>query len=86
MLRRHVPMLKFTSALGSDRATTEDISLTATIIRIVITTGRIGVTPITGRTTGTADIVIAIIIVIPIITGASLTGIAGLARSYFEPA
>ena len=28
---------------------------TATIIRIGLTTGRIGVTPITGRTTGTAD-------------------------------
>ena len=55
MLRRHVPMLKFPSALGSDRATTEDIILTATIIRIVITTGRIGVAPITGRITGTAD-------------------------------
>jgi len=47
-----------------------------TIIRTGITLDLI-IDPITGRTTGTAGIVIiAIIIVIPIITGASLTGIA----------
>ena len=68
-------MLKFTSVSGSVRAITEDIILTGTIIRTAIT-GLI-IDPITGRTTGTAGIVIiAIIIVIPIITGASLTGIA----------
>ena len=60
MLRRHVPTLKFISALDSDRATTDTI-LTATIIRIAITTGPIGVTLITGRATGTAvtDIITA---------------------------
>ena len=64
-------MLKFTSVLGSIRAIT-DITLTGTLIRTGITPDLI----ITGRTTGTAGIVIiAIIIVIPI-TGASLTGIA----------
>ena len=47
-------MLKFTSALGSDRATTGDITHTATIIRIAITTGPIGVTLITGLTIGAA--------------------------------
>ena len=69
-------MLKFTSVLGSVLAITEDITLTGTLIRIGITSDLI-IDPITGRTTGTAGIVIiAIIIVIPIITGASLTGIA----------
>ena len=67
-------MLKFTSVSGSVRAIT-DIILTGTIIRTGITLDLI-IDPITGRTTGTAGIVIAIIIVIPIITGASLTGIA----------
>ena len=67
-------MLKFTSVSGSVRAIT-DITLTGTIIRTGITLDLI-IDPITGRTTGTAGIVIAIIIVIPIITGASLTGIA----------
>ena len=68
-------MLKFTSVSGSVRAITEDIILTGTIIRTDII-GLI-IDPITGRTTGTAGIVIiATIIVIPIITGASLTGIA----------
>jgi hypothetical protein len=67
-------MLKFTSVSGSVRAIT-DITLTGTIIRTGITPDLI-IDPITGRTTGTAGIVIAIIIVIPIITGASLTGIA----------
>ena len=52
MLPRHVPRLKFTSALDSDRATTD--ILMVTIIRIVITTGPIGVTLITGLTIGTA--------------------------------
>lgn len=68
-------MPKFTSVSGSDfQATTGDIIRTVTIIRIGLTTGRI-TDPITGRTTGTAGIVI-IAIVIPIITGASLIGIA----------
>jgi hypothetical protein len=58
-------MLKFPSALGSDRATTEDIILTATIIRIVITTGRI---------TGTADTdIITATIVTTIITDTKVT-------------
>ena len=68
-------MLKLTSVSGSVRAIT-DIILTGTIIRTGITLDLI-IDPITGRTTGTVGIVIiAIIIVIPIITGASLTGIA----------
>src|SRR6266478_8038061 len=58
-------MLEFTSALGLDRVTT-DITLTATIIRIVIT--------ITGPTTGTADTVIIIAtIVTTIITDIKVT-------------
>jgi hypothetical protein len=65
-------MLEFTSVSGSVRAIT-DIILTGTIIRTGITLDLI-IDPITGRTTGTAGIVIAIIIVI--ITGASLIGIA----------
>ena len=65
-------MLEFTSVSGSVRAIT-DITLTGTIIRTGITLDLI-IDPITGRIT--AGIVIAIIIVIPIITGASLTGIA----------
>jgi len=60
-------MLKFTSVSGSVRAIT-DITLTVTIIR----TG----TTITGRTIGTADIVIIATIIIGIIIGTSLTGIA----------
>lgn len=68
-------MLKFTSVSGSVQAIT-DITLTGTIIRTGITLDLI-MDPITGRITGTAGIVIiAIIIVIPIITGDSLTGIA----------
>jgi hypothetical protein len=68
-------MLKFTSVSGSVRAITADIILTVTIVRTGITTDLI-IDRITGRT-GTAGIVItAIIIVIPIITDASLTGIA----------
>ena len=68
-------MLKFTSVSGSVRAIT-DITLMVTIIRTGITIDLI-IDPITDRTIGTADIVIiAIIIVIPIITGTSLIGIA----------
>ena len=66
-------MLKFTSVLGSVRAIT-DITLMVTIIRTGTILDLI-IDPITGRTTAGIDI-IAIIIVIPIITGASLTGIA----------
>jgi hypothetical protein len=79
-------MLKFTSVSGSVRAITEDIILMGTIIRTDII-GLI-IDPITGRI-GTAGIVIiATITVIPIITGASLTGIAtpGWLENYFEPA
>jgi hypothetical protein len=73
-------MLKFTSVSGSVRAIT-DITLTATIIRTGITLDLI-IDPIIGRTTGTAGIVIiAIIIVTPITTDASLTGIATPAGS-----
>ena len=72
MLQCHVPTLKFPSALGSDRATT-DIIPTDTTIRIVITTGRIGVTPITGRTTGTADTDIIIATIVTIITDTKAT-------------
>jgi hypothetical protein len=80
-------MLKFTSVSGSAQAIT-DITLTVIIIRTGITPD-LTIGPITGRTTGMAGIVIiAIIIVIPIITGASLirNSHTGLARSYFEPA
>ena len=76
-------MLKFTSVSASVRAITVDIILTVIIIRT-------GITPdlITGRTIGMAAIVItAIIIVIPIVTGTSLTGIATPGwLDYFEPA
>ena len=64
-------MLKFTSALGLDRVTTEDITLTV-IIPIVITS-RIGVTPIPGLTIGTADTVITATIVTTIITNIKVT-------------
>ena len=68
-------MLKFTSVSGSVRVIT-DIILTGTIIRTGITLDLI-IDPITGRTTGTAAIVItAITIVTLIVTGTSLTGIA----------
>ena len=67
-------MLKFTSVSGSVRAIT-DITLTLIITRTGITLDLI-IDPITGRTTGTGIVLTAIIIVIPIITGASLTGIA----------
>jgi hypothetical protein len=69
-------MLKFTSVSGSVLATTEDITLTGTLIRTGITPGLI-IDLIIGHTTGTAAIAItAIIIVILIVTGTSLTGIA----------
>jgi hypothetical protein len=80
-------MLKFTSVSGSGRAITADITLTGLIIRTGITIDLI-IVPITGRI-GTAGIaIIAIITVIPIITGASLTGIAtpGWLEISFEPA
>jgi len=66
---RRVLMLKSTSVSGSVRATT-DIIPTVSILRT-------GITPdlITTRTIGTADIIISAII-IPVITGASLIGIA----------
>jgi hypothetical protein len=67
-------MLKFTSVSGSARAIT-DITLMVTITRTAITTGLIIMVPITGRTIRTVDIVIAIIIIL-IITGANLIGIA----------
>jgi hypothetical protein len=68
-------MLKFTSVSGSVRAFM-DITPTVIIIRTGITRDLI-IVPITDRTIGTAGIVIiAIIIVIPIITGTSLIGIA----------
>ncbi len=66
-------MLKFTSVSGSVRAIT-DIILTGTITRTGITLDLI-IDPITGRTTGTVGIVIIAIIIV-IITGASLIGIA----------
>jgi hypothetical protein len=67
-------MLKFTSVSASVRAIT-DITLTGRTIRTRII-GLI-IDPITGRTTGTAAIVItAITIVTLIVTGTSLTGIA----------
>ena len=79
-------MLKFTSVSGSVRAITA-IILTDTLVRTGITPDLI-IDPITGHTTGTAAIVItAIIIVIPIVTGTSLTGIATPGwLDYFEPA
>jgi hypothetical protein len=66
-------MLRSISPLGSDRAITGDITLTATIIRIVTTTDRIGATPITGRTTGTADTDIITAIVTTTITDTKVT-------------
>ena len=57
-------MLKFTSVSGSDRATTEDITLTVTIIRTDI------IDHITVRTIGAAGIII-IAIATPITTGAN---------------
>jgi hypothetical protein len=74
LLQCHVPTLKFPSALGSGRATT-DIIHTDTIIRIVLITGRIGVTPITDPTTGTADTDIITATIVTIITDTKVTGI-----------
>jgi hypothetical protein len=74
-------MLECTSALGLDRVTT-DITLTATIIRIVIT--------ITGPTIGTADTVIIATIVTTIITDIKVTQDLEIRLSWlesnFEPA
>ena len=67
-------MLKFTSVSGSVRAIT-DIILTVTIIRTGITPDLI-IVLITGRTTTAGIVITAIAIIIPIITGGSLTGIA----------
>ena len=80
-------MLKFTSVSASVRAITVDITLTGTLIRTGITPDLI-IDPITGRTTDTAAIAItAITIVIPIVTGTSLNGIATPGwLDYFEPA
>jgi hypothetical protein len=66
-------MLKFTSVSGSVRAITE-IILTGTILRTGITLDLI-IDHITGRTTGTVGIVIIAIIIV-IITGGSLVGLA----------
>ena len=78
-------MLKFTSVSGLARAIT-DIILTGTIIRTGITIDLI-IDRIIGRTTGMAGIVIiGIIIVILIITGTSLTGIATPVGSKLFPA
>lgn len=66
-------MLKFTSVSGSVRGIT-DIILTGGIIRTGITLDLI-IDPITGHITGTVGIVIIAIIIV-IITGASLIGIA----------
>ena len=66
-------MLKFISALGLDRVTTEDITLTATT-HILITIGRMGAIPITGLTIGTEDtVIITAIIVTAIITDIKVT-------------
>ena len=66
-------MLKFTSISGSVRDIT-DITLTVPIILTAIITALI-IDRVTVRTTGTEGIVI-IAIIIPILTGASLIGIA----------
>ena len=66
-------MLKFTSVSGSVRATTE-ITLTITIIRTDII--ELAIDPITVRIGAAGIVIIVITIVIPIITGNSLTGIA----------
>ena len=73
MLRRHVPMLKFSSALGLDRGTM-DITLTGTIIPTGLITGRTMATLITGRIIGMADTDITVItVIIGTITGTKLT-------------
>ena len=60
---------------ANNQETFHRVTRTVTIIRRGITRDLI-IDPITGRTTGTGIVLTAIIIVIPIITGASLTGIA----------
>ena len=67
-------MLKLTSVSGSVRAIT-DIILTVTIIRTGITRDLI-IVPITGRITTAGTVIIGTAIIITIITGASLIGIA----------
>jgi hypothetical protein len=73
-------MLKFTSVSDSDRAITDTT---------LGTTTRTGITRdliIIGRTTGMADIVIIATIIIILISGTSLTGIATTAwLEAFEP-
>ena len=74
MLRRHVPMLKYSSALGSVLATTADIILMDRIIRTGPITGRTMATRTTGRIIGMADTdITAIIVIIDTITGTKLT-------------
>ena len=74
-------MLKFSSVSDSDRAIT-DITL-ATTTRTGLTRDLI----ITGRTTDMADIVIIATIIVILITGTSLTGIATTGwLEAFEPA
>ena len=74
-------MLKFTSVSDSDRAIT-DITLMGTTTRTGITRDLI-----IGRTTGMEGIVIIAIIIILIVTGTSLTGIATTGwLEAFEPA
>ena len=69
MLRRHVPMLKSSSALASDRATTEDITRMGTI-RTVLIIGRTMATPTTGLIIGTAaTVTTATTVIIATITG-----------------
>jgi hypothetical protein len=71
---RRALTLKFTSISGSVRDFT-DLTRTVTIIRI---TPDLFIDRITGRTTGTADIVIIATIIIGTIIGTNLTGIATL--------
>jgi hypothetical protein len=66
-------MLKFTSVSGSVRVIT-DTTLTGTTIRTHIID--LIIDPIIGRTGTGGIVIIAIIIVTPIITGTSVTGIA----------
>ena len=70
LLRRHVPTLKCSSALASDRATTGDITRMGTTIRTVLITGRTMAIPTTAPTMDTAATVTTdIIVTITIITG-----------------
>ena len=63
LLRCRVPMLKSTSRLASDRATT-DITPTGTIIRIVITVRTMATTGLTIGTVGTVTTVTTVTIII----------------------